>query len=108
MPFAKGMQKVAGSGRKKGEGGKLARDVSTRLESMGCDPIAGLARIAIACEQSEPAISAHCYAKLANKVYPDRRAVEHSGPGGEPIPIDVSFKDALRARIAGTAARLGT
>jgi len=108
MPFHKGMPKVSGSGRKKGEPGKLAKDVATRLESMGCDPIAGLARIAMATEKSEPAVSAHCYSKLANKVYPDRKAVEHTGLGGEAIQLDVSFKQALTDRVLGAAARLGT
>ena len=77
MPFIKGQPRPKNAGRKKGAPGKLALDVSTRLESMGCDPIAGLARIARATEETDPAISAHCYAKLANKVYPDRKAVDN-------------------------------
>lgn len=103
MPFVKGQKRPKGAGRKKGEPGKLARDVQSRLEELGCDPIAGLARIAKATEKSEPAVSAHCYKALANKIYPDRKAVEHAGVDGGPIQTHDSSIESLAARIDGIA-----
>jgi hypothetical protein len=33
------------------------------------------------------------YAELAQYVYPKRKAVEHSGAGGDPVTIHVSYVD---------------
>ena len=67
--------------------GGLAALVSARLEELGCDPITGMALIALN-ENEESAIRVRCYSELAQYVYPKRRAVEHSGPGGGPIQVE--------------------
>ena len=75
MPFQKGKPKTGG--RKSGSGNKLKAEVEAILTSLKCDPIAGLARIAKATEKKSPQTSAFCYAKLANKVHPDKKATDH-------------------------------
>lgn len=40
--------------------------------------------------------------------YRDRQWIEHSGPEGEPIAIDVEHRSALSSRIASLVTRAGT
>lgn len=107
MPFVKGMPKPPKSGRRHGSISKLSREVYSRLESLGVDPIEGMARIAEDRKQ-DMALRGKMYAELAQYCYPKRRSVEHSGPGGDPIEINaLTGKQALEARIAGIRQRLG-
>lgn len=102
MPFAKGISKVAGSGRKKGQPNKINMLASQRLAELGCDPIAGMALIA---KNSKNPIElrARMYAELAQYVQPKRRAIEVSGPGGEAVShelnLGTSAAELLRSRI---------
>ena len=118
MPFAKGRAKTGG--RKRGVKAirqtirdprspiTFSRDVRARLEQLGCDPLEGLARIALATEKSDPAIARYCYSDLASYLYAKRKAIEISGIDGGPIEInDNTALESLAARIAGIAARLG-
>lgn len=102
MPFKKGDKKPPGSGRVKGKS-VLALAVSARLEELGCDPIAGLARIALATETTDPSVSAHCYSRLANKVYADRKAIDLAGVDGGPIETHDSAVESLASRIDSIA-----
>ncbi len=108
MPFVKGMKKVAGSGRKVGTPCKLASDVRARLQELGCDPIEGMAKLAMD-EKTPVAIAQRCHAELAQYVYPKRRAVEISGIDGAAIEVNdnSSAIESLKARIAGIASRIG-
>lgn len=108
MPFAKGTPKPANSGRKKGSICKLSADVRSRLEALGCDPIEGMALISLD-EKAPVEIRARMNAELAQYCYPKRRAIEHSGPGGNAIEVDHNFSavERLKSRIAGIAARSG-
>lgn len=105
MPFQKGRAKTGG--KKKGYINKLAATVREKLEELGCDPIEGMARIALD-EKNAIEVRVKCQSELANYIYPKRKAVEHSGPGGSSIAIDVSGTQLLTSRIAGIAARRGT
>lgn len=121
MPFKPGDAKPPNSGRKKGQGDavprvrtegtttprpKFTREVSERLEVLGLDPISGLARIGIRAEAAgELAIAKSCYAELAQYVYPKRRAVEHSGPGGGPIPISADPFESITRELSRLAER---
>ena len=81
--------KRSGAGRKAGSVGVTRASVEESLAALNCDPISGLARIAKATETKSPQVSAYCYAKLANKIHPDKKAVEHAGPEGGPIPLEM-------------------
>jgi hypothetical protein len=68
-----GFQKTGG--RKKGTPNKATRTVMEKLDAFGCDPLEGLARIAM--DLSNPlADRIRCYIELAQYVYPKRRPVE--------------------------------
>lgn len=94
--------KRAGAGRKKGVPNKKTQIVEEILESLGCNPLLNLVRIAMGerimattylnketGERVEEAVIPTLDQQLAaNKelcqyVYPKRKAIEHSGPGGE-------------------------
>ena len=106
MPFQKGVPRPPGSGRKKGSF-NLAGTVRAKLEEMQCDPIAGL--ISLAENKRHTAeLRGHCYAKLCKFVYPELRAIEHSGMIAS-VNLDVtSPRELLAARIAGIADRSTT
>lgn len=109
MPkFRPGTPKPPNSGRKKGSGNRLNREAMARLEELGCDPLAGMAMIA-ADPSASKELRGKMYAELAQYIYPKRKAIECSGPGGGPIETtDVSSaKDRLAAHLNAIRARLG-
>ena len=56
---------------------------SERLESLGCDPIEGLAKIAMD-PSTKAELKVRCFAELAQYVYPKRKAVDLAlNEGGE-------------------------
>jgi hypothetical protein len=68
----------AGKGRRAGIPNKRTQAVADLLAEMECDPIAGMAQIAL--DANNPIeLRAMMYAELAQYVAPKRRAVEHSG-----------------------------
>jgi hypothetical protein len=131
MPFVKGMPRPAGAGRRKGSPQKLppkdkpdigyksqstgprisvgstvmGRDVSARLRALGCDPIEGMAILAMD-KGNSPELRGRMFSELAQYEYPKLKAIEHSGV----ISRDesTSGRESLRARIAGIAARART
>ena len=66
------------NGRPKGSRNKLTLEVRDRLEALGCDPIEGMARIAMD-ENVELSIRAQMYKELAQYVAPKRKAVGDEG-----------------------------
>jgi hypothetical protein len=71
-------------GRKKGTPNKRTAEVTERLAELGCDPIEGMARLAMD-EANAPELRGRMYSELAGFVAPKRRAVEHTGADGGPI-----------------------
>ena len=66
---------------------KKTHELAEKLENLGCDPIEGLARIALAAETA-PELKVRCYAELAQYVHAKRKAVDlGSGKDGEPLKI---------------------
>jgi len=114
MPFVAGQPKPANSGRKRGTNAKrinvghtqMSGPVSERLRALGCDPIEGMARLAMDVNNT-PELRGRMYAELAQYEHPKRRAIEHS-LGPDPTEELGSAKESLRSRIAGIASRLGT
>ena len=70
--------RTSGQGRPKGALNKRTQAVADLLAEMDCDPIVGMAMIAL--DAHNPIeLRARMYAELAQYVAPKRRAVEHSG-----------------------------
>ena len=87
MARPKGQAKTGG--RQRGTPNRKTHELAEKLEQLGCDPIEGLARTAMAPEPP-PELKVRCYAELAQYVYAKRKAME-LGPGkdGEPLKIIV-------------------
>jgi hypothetical protein len=62
--------------------------VIERLESLGCDPIEGLVKIARD-PATKPELKMRCFAELAQYVYPKRKAMDVSLDGGREITVTV-------------------
>lgn len=90
--------KREGAGRKKGTLNKLLTSVADMLDEMNCNPLQNLAKVANGekhLAQVADGVLGEVYPTLdqmvaANKelaqyVAPKRKAVEHSGVGGEPL-----------------------
>jgi hypothetical protein len=76
-------------GRQKGTPNRPSADVRDILVKMKCEPIEGIARIAMD-EKNPPDLRGRMYAELASFVYPKRKAVEVSGE------VQVRLADQLR------------
>ena len=107
MPFTKGTPKPPNSGRKKGQPTKLNLEARQRLEELGCDPLEGMARIAADTKASKE-LRGRMYSELAKYIWPQRKAVEHSGVGGAAIETHDSAVESLAARLDGIATALRT
>jgi hypothetical protein len=81
MSRPKGLPKTGG--RTKGTPNKKSEALLRKLEKLGCDPIEGLAKIALAPE-TKLDLKVRCYAELAQYVYPKRKAVDLGGQDDEP------------------------
>src|SRR5215510_8621978 len=64
-------------GRLKGTPNKRTQDLTERLAELGCDPVEGMAKLAMDPNNS-PDLKGRMYAELAQYVYPKRRAVEQT------------------------------
>ena len=67
-------------GRVAGTPNKRTQDVIERLAALNCDPVEGMARIAMDGANS-PELRGRMFAELAQYVAPKRKAVEHTGEG---------------------------
>jgi hypothetical protein len=68
-------------GRKPGSPNRRTLDVIDRLAALRCDPIAGMARIAMN-KKTPIEIRARLFSELAQYVAPKRKALEHSAQPG--------------------------
>ncbi len=69
---------VKTGGRSAGTPNRSTGEVKQKLEVLGCDPIEGMARIAM--DESQPmTLRASMYCELAQYVAPKRKALEHKG-----------------------------
>ena len=88
-------------GRERGTPNRSTVAVADKLEAVGCDPIAGMAMLAMN-DGNDPALRGRMYAELAGFIYPKRKALEVEsrvevstikGPDGE------SLRDRLEAAL---------
>ena len=75
MGRPKGLPKTGG--RQAGTSNRKTQALLEKLDSLGCDPIEGLAKIALAPE-TPPELKVRCLAELAQYVYPKRKAIDLS------------------------------
>ncbi len=68
------------NGRPKGSKNKHTLAVIDRLEVLGCDPIEGMAKIAMD-EGADPSLRAQMYKELAQYIAPKRKAAEMQAEG---------------------------
>jgi hypothetical protein len=68
-------------GRKRGSPNRRTLDVIEKLAALECDPIAGMARIAMN-KENPLDIRARMFSELAQYVAPKRKAIEHSAQPG--------------------------
>jgi hypothetical protein len=68
------------NGRPKGSKNKQTLAVTDRLEALGCDPIEGMARIAMD-ESADLSLREQMYKELAQYIAPKRKAVETKTEG---------------------------
>jgi len=68
-------------GRTKGTPNRKTVEVVERLAALGCDPLEGMAALAMDAS-NPPELRGRMYAELAAYLYPKRKAVEHSAEDG--------------------------
>jgi hypothetical protein len=79
-------------GRKKGTPNKTTKDIRLKLQTLGCDPIEAMARIAMKAEvDGETEIALRAYKELAQYVAPKLRAIEVTEDRGETEPMTFNF-----------------
>jgi hypothetical protein len=88
-------------GRVAGTPNRKTQEVGELLESLGCNPIEGMARIAMN-EAHSPELRGRMYAELAQYIAPKRKAVEVSGTDGHAIEFSIAeeLRAARNARLA--------
>lgn len=86
MPRPKGLPKTGG--RQPGTPNRKTHELAEKLDKLGCDPIEGLALIAID-KETAPELRVRCYAELAQYVYAKRKAVEHLSEDDREIRVTI-------------------
>lgn len=86
-------------GRKAGTPNRRTADIEEKLAALGCDPIEGMAKIAID-ETRDISLRAQMFKELAQYVAPKRKAVEVSGSDGGAIKLEYSDEARIRALTA--------
>ena len=94
-------------GRQAGTPNKRTSELVERLEALDCDPIAGMAKIAMDIS-NPPELRGRMYAELAGYVFPKRKAVEMKADEGPSVIFhlhtEASPNDAYtNARSVGSA-----
>lgn len=84
-----------GAGRKRGA--KWTKKLRLEMEnlrqdlpSLNCDPIKGMEEIAKH-RKASLELRGRMYAELAGYIYAKRKAVEHTGPAGEPVSLRIKI-----------------
>lgn len=71
---------IKSGGRAKGTPNKRTTEVADLLYALGCDPVEGMARIAMD-EAHAPELRGRMYAELAGYLFPKRKALEIKDAG---------------------------
>ena len=99
-------------GRQKGTPNRKTQEVAEKLQALGCDPIEGMARLAMD-PTVDVAIRAQMLKELAQYLYPKRKALEVSGDPDTPLQhrcvidwegVRERFEQSVKAASAGAPA----
>jgi hypothetical protein len=96
--------RTSGQGRPKGALNKRTREVIDKLAALDCDPIAGMALIAMD-EKNSIEVRARMFVELAQYVAPKRKAVEHSS---DAVTIETLLLQLDAEPVDGAAALRGS
>jgi hypothetical protein len=90
-------------GRIAGTPNRKTQEIGELLESLGCNPIQGMAEIAMNSEASLE-LRGRMYAELAQYVYPKRRALAHQmlDEQGNPKKLEITVSYADGKGLEGT------
>lgn len=83
-------------GRAKGTLNKSSEEIQSRLKDLDCDPIEGLAKLAVSTENED--IKFKCYKELAQYVAPKLRAIELKAENPNNIGIAERIERAKKRR----------
>ena len=78
-------------GRMPGTPNKKTQELQMRLLNVGCDPIEGMALLAMDTNNS-PELRGRMYAELAQYIAPKRKAIEHSRGEDQPITFNLNLR----------------
>jgi hypothetical protein len=77
-------------GRTAGTPNRRTADVVARLKILGCDPIEGMARLAMDLENA-PELRGRMFSELAQYVAPKRRALDVAAADAAPVMIRIGI-----------------
>ena len=77
-------------GRQKGTPNKKTAEIRELLLSLKCDPVSGMARIAMN-KKNPPELRGRMYSELAQYMWPKRKAIEVSGDDGGPYILAIQL-----------------
>ena len=77
-----------GSGRPAGKANKRSQEIQDRLEKLGCDPIEGMAVIAMD-PNTDDSLKMQCYKELAQYIAPKRKAIDMEASLDGNVTIEV-------------------
>jgi hypothetical protein len=85
-------------GRQAGTPNKRTAELLERLEALGCDPIAGMAQLALSAE-NPPELRGRMFAELAGYIYPKRKAVEMRSDDGPSVIFQINTEPPSPAKV---------
>ena len=101
MPFVKGMSKVEGSGRKKGQTNRRNLEVVSKFEEI-CekygDPLEAMAEMAFDMNNDQN-LRFQAMKEVSQYGYAKRRQMEITGANGEPLEVRLQLIDQIPAAI---------
>ena len=89
MGFKKGQPRAHGAGRKAGTPNRITRTLEEICAQKGIDPFAGLLDMT---QHPDPGIAFNAYKEVCKYLYPQRKAIEHSGEIKNPY-LDKSIQE---------------
>lgn len=88
-------------GRKRGTPNRRTQEVQQKLDELGCDPIEGMARMALD-PTNTPELRARLFSELAQYVAPKRKAIETATSESQAVIFNIGIRREYSRLIADT------